>query len=58
MNKIEIKNSRCNCHPETCCHGRYDVFLNGEKVKNCYDLQNAKTFVSQLEKAFKIANKG
>lgn len=54
-NTIEIKENICDCHPETCNCGKYNVFLNGEKLTNSYDLKNAKALVSQLEKALKLA---
>jgi len=30
--KYSIKENKCNCHPETCCHWKYSLLKNGKVI--------------------------
>lgn len=32
----QLRRTRCNCHPETCCCGEYTLYLNGERIVSGY----------------------
>jgi hypothetical protein len=55
--KFEIKPTRCDCHPETCCCPDYTLFLDGKRLVRDSDKENLEQIVKIGETAIKHTKK-
>ena len=53
--RYEVRRNRCDCHPETCCHGRYNVFdtLNQVIYISFDDRDNADRLANDMNELWK-----
>lgn len=41
MSRFYVDTTRCNCHPETCCHGDWSIYLEGRRVQSYFSRKEA-----------------
>jgi hypothetical protein len=51
--KFKIERNYCKCHPETCCHGRYVLLINGVPVADNDDKDSLQSLIEKINEGEK-----